>query len=353
MTRSRAQLLSLKRREVLAGLAALSATASVPVSGVSAQPMRQPRRIDVHHHTVPPRILERTRAALLAGSPYGAEVAQWTPEASLAQMDQFGIATAILSNPTAWSNFSSDDARSLARYSNEFSARLRADHPGRFGVFAAVPMPDIDASLAEIEYAYAALKVDGIQLITSYGDKWPGDPAFDPLFDELNRRKSVVFIHPTAPGCCNHLVSEIPTPTVEFMFDVTRCITSLLFHNSFTRFPDIRFIFTHDGAALPMLADRITRNATVVKTAGYASQEAALSQLKRLHYDITTSTSRPALGALHAFVPVSQMLFGSDFPFLKPSETVPGLDAFAFSASERAAINRGNAEKLFPRLRSL
>ncbi len=338
------------RRDLLMGLAGLAAAASRPNAGAQAAP--NPRRIDVHHHTVPPRILERTRASLLAGSPYGAQVAQWTPAASLAQMDQSAIATAILSNTTAWGMFSKEDARSLARYSNEFSAQLRSDHPGRFGVFAAVPMPDIDGSLAEIDYAYGTLKVDGIQLITSYGDKWPGDPSFDPLFDELNRRKAVVFIHPTAPGCCGHLIAGIPTPTVEFMFDVTRCITSLLFANSFTRFPDIRFIFTHDGAALPMLADRITRNATVVKSAGYASQEAALAQLKRLHYDVTTSTSRPALSALRAFVPVSQMLFGSDFPYLKPSDTVAGFDAFRFAASERAAINRGNAEKLFPRLRS-
>jgi len=145
----------------------------------------------------------------------------------------------------------------------------------------------------------------------------------------------------------------VPVPTVEFMFDVTRCITAMLFHGVFTRYPDIRFIFTHDGAALPMLADRITRNASVVKTSGFSSQAEALAVLKRLHYDITTSTSRPALTALRAFLPVSQMLFGTDIPFLKPGDTVPGFEAFGFSAAERHAIDRGNAEKLVPRLPAL
>lgn len=337
------------RRAALAGMAGIGATAML--SGVaSSQAKANPRRIDVHHHTEPPFLLARTRAGLLAGSPYGNDVVAWTPERSLEQMDQWGIATAILSNPTAWASFK-DEGPDLCRRSNEYSAQLRADHKGRFGFFGAVPLPDTDAALKEAAYALDTLKADGIGLITSYGDKWPGDPLFDPLFAELNRRKTVVFIHPTAPGCCGRLVPGIPAPTIEFMFDVTRCITAMLFRGVFTRYPDIRFIFTHDGAALPMLADRITRNAGVVKTSGFATQASAMAVLKRLHYDITTSTSRPALTALRAFVPVSQMLFGTDFPFLRPGDTVPGLDHFGFTAAELAAINRGNAEKLFPQLK--
>jgi predicted TIM-barrel fold metal-dependent hydrolase len=339
------------RRAVIAGAAALCGTVALPGLG-TARAASNPRRIDVHHHILPPRYLDRVRASVIAASPYGEVVVKWTPDASLQQMDRWGIATAMLSNPGSWREFSSEDARSLVRESNDFAARLRADHPGRFGIFAAVPMPDVDAALKEIDYAFAELKVDGVQLSTSYGDKWPGDPAFDPLFEELNRRKAVVFIHPVAPGCCSRLIPGIPAATVEFMFDVTRCITDLLFRGTFTSFPDVRFIFTHDGAALPMLAERITRNATVVKSTGIARKEAALDQLKRLHYDVTTSTSRPSLSALRALVPVSQLLFGSDYPYLEPSETVLGLEHFGFSAAELAAINRGNAETLFPRLRT-
>ena len=338
---------AIDRRAVLAGLAAV---ATLPT--MEAEAATKPRRIDVHHHILAPRYLERVRDGLLAGSPYGSEVVAWTTAGSLEQMDRWGIATALLSTSGSWTDFTPEDARDLVRHSNDYAAQMRQDHPGRFGVFAAVPMPNVDDALKEIDYAYATLKDDGVQLSTSYGTKYLGDPAFDPLLAELNRRKAVVFIHPAAPGCCARLIPGIPVPTVEFMFDVTRCITSLLFKGSFTRFPDIRFIFTHDGAALPMLADRITRNATVVKSTGITSQEAAIAQLKRLHYDVTTSTSRASLAGARAFLPVSQLLFGSDFPYLKPSETVPGLEAFGFKPAELAAINRGNAEKLFPRLKA-
>ena len=335
------------RRAMLAGI---GATTLLPHLD-AAQGKPNPRRIDVHHHTVPPFLLERTRAQLIGSSPYANDVIAWTPERSLEQMERWGIATAMLSNPTAWASLG-QDGTALCRRSNEYSAQLRGDHKGRFGIFAALPLPDVDAALKEAAYALDTLKADGICLITSYGDKWPGDPLFDPLFAELDRRKSVVFIHPTAPACCVRLVPGVPVPTVEFMFDVTRCITAMLFHGVFTRYPSIRFIFTHDGAALPMLADRITRNASVVRTSGFASQDAALAVLKQLHYDITTSTSRPAITALRAFVPVTQMLFGSDFPFLKPDDTVPGIERAGFNAAELAAINRGNAEKLLPRLRA-
>ena len=335
------------RRNLLVGLAGIGASALLP--GV-ATAKTNPRRIDVHHHTEPRFLLERTRAGILASSPYGSDVVAWTPERSLEQMDRWGIATAILSNPTSWASFK-DEGPDLCRRTNDYSAQLRADHKTRFGFFGAVPLPDTDAAVKEAVYALDTLKADGIGLLTSYGDKWPGDPQFDPLFAELNRRKTVVFIHPTAPNCCVRLVPGVPAPTVEFMFDVTRCIAAMLFHGVFTRYPDIRFIFTHDGAALPMLADRITRNASVVKSSGFSTQAEALAVLKRLHYDVTTSTSRPALTALKSLVPVSQMLFGSDFPFLKPGDTVPGLEKFGFSAAELHAVNRGNAEKLFPQLR--
>ena len=153
----------------------------------------------------------------------------------------------MMSNPALWSWFAKDEAQALARENNGFAARLRDDHPGRFGVFAAIPLPDVDAALREIEYAFDTLKADGIGTTTNYGTTWPGDPAFDPVFDELNRRKAVVFIHPQSVACCRGLTPPVPNSTVEFMFDITRCIASLLYRGALTRFADIRFIFTHGG----------------------------------------------------------------------------------------------------------
>ena len=339
------------RRFVLAGLAGVGAAVSVG-AGAFAQSAPDPRRIDVHHHLLPPRYLAAARERILAqSSSYAPVVLQWTPAKSLEQMDKYGIETAILSNPSLWTWFAKDEARALARDTNEFATGMGRDHPGRFGVFAALPMPDIEGSLKEIEYAFDTLKVDGAQLTTSYDDKWPGDPLFDPVFEELNRRKAVVFIHPAAPACCRSLIPGLAAPTIEFMFDVTRSIASLLYRGSFARFSDIRFIFTHDGGALPQLAERLTRNAAMIKDVAARNPGGGMAELQRLHYDITTSTSRPALSALKAFVPVSQMLFGSDYPYLTPPLTIDGLDAYGFAAADLAAINRANAAALLPRFK--
>src|ERR1019366_1430625 len=136
------------------------------------------------------------------------------------------------------------------RKSNDYGAQLVKDYPGRFGLFAALPLPDQDGSLREIEYAFDVLKADGIALMTDYGDKWPGDPAFVPVFDELNRRKAIVFVHPTAPNCCTSLIPGTTGSWLEYLFDTARAITSFLVNGTFARFPDIRFIFCHSGGTM-------------------------------------------------------------------------------------------------------
>ncbi len=329
-------------------IATLGTVAAWPI--IARAQSRNPRRIDVHHHILPPRYLAAARERLLSVAVGYEQALQWTPDASLAQMDKYGIATAITSNPSPWTWFTPDDARHLVRDSNEYAAQLQRDYPGRFGMFASLPMPDIDGSLAEIDYAFGTLATDGICLTTSYGDKWPGHPSFEPVFAELNRRKAVVFVHPASPNCCRGLVPSVPDPTVEFMFDITRCITSLLFSGTFSRLPDIRFIFTHAGGALAQLGERIVRNAAVQKKVAERLPNGALYELQRLHYDITTSTSQPTLTALNKLVPTSKIVFGSDYPYLPIALTVEGLEQFGLTAADLGAIDRGNAATLFPRL---
>jgi predicted TIM-barrel fold metal-dependent hydrolase len=211
-------------------------------------------------------------------------------------------------------------------------------------------MPDVEGSLAEAAYALDVLKADGIGLLSSYGDKWPGDPSFAPLFAELNRRKAVVFVHPTSPACCSTLLPGIAASLEEFMFEVTRSITSLLFGGTFARFPDITFIFTHAGGTMTPIAARINAFGARHHEFAAAIPDGVYAALKRLHYDIANSTNPSSMAALMNLVPTSQILFGSDTPYVPIAVTANGFDRMTLPDDVRAAINRGNATKLFPRL---
>ena len=199
------------------------------------------RLVDVHHHFVPPFYLAENRERITASG--GGRINQ-----AIAAMDEQGVATAILSltTPGVWFG-DAKAAAQTARRANEYAAALARNHPGRFGLFAATPLPDTDSSLREIEYAFNVLKADGIGLLTSYGDKWLGDAVYQAVFEELNRRKAVVFVHPTTSLCCRTLLPDVSPSVADIPQDTTRAVTNLLFTGAFAKFKDIRFIFTHAG----------------------------------------------------------------------------------------------------------
>ena len=311
-----------------------------------------PHRIDVHHHILPPDYVaavgdERIGPLILAG-----RTPEWTPRMSVEAMDRNGIATAVtsISAPGLWFG---DDAESvrLARMCNEYAASIRRDHPGRFGVFASLPLPDVDASLAEIEYALDTLGADGIGLLTSYGDRYPGDPAFAPVFDELDRRGAVVYFHPTdAP--CSQCLKDIPAATLDFPFDTTRAVVSLLFSGTFARCRGISFIFSHAGGTVPFLAERIAR---LGARPGFrdAVPDGAVAELQRLHYDTALSANRLAFASLLALVTPDKVLFGSDYPFAPEASmtaTVEGLVGLGLEDAVLRGIERDNALALLPRI---
>ena len=304
-------------------------------------------RIDVHHHFFAPDYL-----AAMGDNAKRPEIRDWTLARTLEEMDKHDVGTAMLSlSPPGIHRGGEAETRRLARAINEHAAKLRAERPQRFGHFASVPMPHVDATLAEIAYALDTLKADGVQLMTSYGDRWPGHPDFDPVFDELNRRKAVVFVHPLLPQCCANVLNWIPPALAEFTHDTNRCVFSLLLSGTLARCPDIRFIFCHAGAAVPVLAGR-----AVVTGAGRQFAEkvpGGIEQtLKKLHYDVALAGNRPALAALFAFVPVSQVLLGSDYPFGTSGDGIRGLEEFGVTPGDLDAIYRGNAQRLIPRLKA-
>jgi predicted TIM-barrel fold metal-dependent hydrolase len=345
------------RRDFLKAAAVVGASTMLSASGLMAQTQStagsvKPNRIDVHHHILPPPYMLRARDRILAISDRDhSAILNWTPARAVEEMDKNGIATAItsLGLPGVWFG-GAKAARRLTRACNEYAAKMVKDFPGRFGLFAALPLPDREGSLREIAYAMDVLKADGFGLVSSYDNKWPGNAMFAPVFEELNRRKAVVFIHPAVPGCCGHLMPGIPASTIEFLFDTSRAITSLLVNGTFSRFPDIRFIFCHAGGTMPMLAART--NAFVQRHQEIADRvpNGVAHELKRLYYDVANSTNPSSMAALMNLVPTSQMLFGSDFPYVPAAATANGLDHFGLSASDLQAVNRENAMKLFPRL---
>ena len=334
------------RRELLKMLAAVGAGAMFPVGNLISQAARpgvnlKTGRIDVHHHANPP-IYVKTTGRFANWT--------WTPAESIEQMDKYGIATALLSitQPGIW--FGDDQkARVLARQCNDYMAQTVQDHPGRFGLFAAIPLPDQEGSLKEIEYAYDTLKADGIGLLTSYMDRWPGDPAFVPVFEELNRRNAVVFIHANGPSCCQNLIPGITPTMAEFDFDTTRCVESLLVNGTLARFPNMKLIFVHSGGTLPVLAGRI--NDRFPKDRMDKVPNGVLYEIKKLYYEVAHATYAAPLAALTHFVPTSQILFGTDYPAEPIPTTVDPLAHFGLSAKDLHAIDRGNAERLFPRFK--
>ena len=236
------------RRQFVSTLAALCTAQLIPWDvgfGQAASPQSggAPLRIiDVHHHLMPPKYVAARKADILKVSAIPS-VVDWTPEQSLEDMNKNGVRTSLVSvsTPGIWFG-NAEEARRLSRECNEFAAQMARDHPGRFGFFAAIPLPDAEGSLREIEYAIETLHADGIGLLTNYEGKYLGDSAFAPVFDELNCRKLTVYVHPTSTACCWNIVPNIPISTEEFGFDTTRTITSLLYNGTLSRCSSTKFI---------------------------------------------------------------------------------------------------------------
>ncbi len=341
------QLANPARRNFLAGgIAALGLGATVAAPAAAQTAAAAKTRIDVHHHYVPPG-----QAAFVSQRRVGPPLPKWSPQLSLDDMDKAGVATAVLSlvQPGIWYG-DADEARKLARDANEYGARLRQDYPGRFGLFAAIPMPDTEDSLREIDYALDVLKADGIGLFTSYGEKYLGDADFVPVFEELNRRKAVVYTHPTIPPCCARLADGVSPGAIEFATDTTRTIASLIFGSGGTAFrcPDIRFIWSHSGGTLPFLISRFVREQAVKKDPRMPDGPVPIMQ--KYFYEIAQGNTPGQFAALLKLVPVSQIMFGSDYPFRDGVEAKEGLEGYGFSAADRAAIDRETALRLMPRL---
>jgi len=312
-----------------------------------------PHRIDVHHHFFPERYMKEMaeRGISAAGDVH---VPDWTPEKALAMMDRNGIETAIASIAAPGVYFGDRAAaRALARHVNEYAARLVSDHPQRFGAFASLPLPDVDAALEEISYSLDTLRLDGVNLLSNVGGTYLGDQEFDAVFAELNRRKAVVFIHPEVSATSRDLKLALPGALVEFVFDTTRAVANLIYSGTLERYPDISIILPHAGGTVPFLSGRLALG-ELVPALKERAPKGAIAYLRRLYYETALSTAPCAMGALRELVDPSHILYGSDNPFLPEPLIGKSIETFAayngFTSSARRAIERDSALALFPRL---
>jgi predicted TIM-barrel fold metal-dependent hydrolase len=306
-----------------------------------------PRRVDVHHHFFPPPWLAHAETQKPGPAPM---MRDWSPARVIEHMDKSGVATAIASL-SPWGIAFAETAQlpKLARACNDEAAKMIADHPGRFGLFAAMPLPDIDSTLKEIAYAFDTLKVDGIGLMTNYNNKWLGDDAFAPVFEELNRRKAVVYTHPISPSCCVNVLPGVPDYIVEWGADTTRTIVSLIFTGASMKYPDINFIFSHGGGALTAEAERLRIQILMAPPyKGKFTREMVDHELSRFYYDTAQVANEVTIQALAKLVGLSQIVFGTDYPYRTSAEHVAGL-AQRFSTDDLAAIDSGNVLRILPK----
>jgi len=325
------------RRQFAAALAAFGtfpAWAQGPTRG---------RRIDVHHHILPPEYVKAIAQRRETRVP------DWSPQRSLEEIDGAGIATAMLSlvNPGPWFG-DATEARRLSRIANDYGARVVRDHPGRFGLFASIPLPDAEGSLKEIEYAYGTLKADGIALVTNYDGRYLGDAAFAPVWQELDRRKAVIYTHPIQGACCRDVKDEVSSSTIEYATDTTRTIASVLFSGTAVRYPNIRWIFSHGGGTAPFLLSRFTVAEANMKDKSRLPN-GVVAELRKFFYDTAQANHPGALAALMKLAPVSQVVFGTDFPFRRAADEVAGITNYGFSAADVQAIERANVMRLLGR----
>jgi len=343
----------IRRRDALKALGAAGLAATLPVGELFGQSINKAvakgGRIDVHHHHVP------AFGNFNGGrGGFGGDRFPWTPEKTLAQMEKFDIAVAILSmtqmGDILYDN--TEKGRKAVRTGNDYGAKIMSEHPKKFGLFAGVPLPDIDGVMKEIEYGFDTLKADGIGIYTNDNQgRWPGDAYFDPMWQELNRRNAIVYMHPLAPPCCTKLNDSVSTAMNEFDFDITRGCTSILANGVLHKYPNVKIIIPHSGGTMPMIAGRIKdRYPHDPKHEEYIPN-GVIAELQKFYIDIAHASFPYPMAAMMKFALPDHIMFGTDYPFEPIESTADQIPGLGISPKVWRAIERENAEKLFPRFK--
>jgi 6-methylsalicylate decarboxylase len=312
--------------------------------------------VDIHHHVLPDFFWQATNEG---SNPVGGIMPPpWSREGMISFLDDARIDVAVTSISTPGVHTGDDAAaRALARRCNELSAELIRDRPDRFGGFACLPLPDVDGALAELAYALDVLKLDGVVLFSNSRGVYLGDPRYTALFEELQRRRAVVFVHPNAsPDPSAHALG-LPDSLIDFTADTTRAVAALHYSGTFARTPDVSYVFSHAGGTVPYLAGRFDIVDRMQVIPGAEQRSSAAETFRRLYWDTALSWGDPVLRMLRDTVGIGQVLFGTDFPYLRRDMAVSTrqhiLDSPELSDGERTAILGATAATLIPRLAAL
>ena len=316
--------------------------------------------IDVHAHCLTPTYKKALSDAGLTSLDGGFPVPEWTAQSALEVMDRDGIETMMLSVSSPSVGFiAGRTARvAFARRLNEEVAEIIAAHPGRFGAFATLPMPYLPECLDEVRYALDNLGLHGVVLETNSEGRYLGDKALLPLFQRLAQRATPVFLHPTSPACFEQVGLGRPAPLFEFPVDTARAVIDMVFAGVFEQAPGLKLILSHAGGVLPSIARRIAMLSAMpaMKPAPRPGAD-VMRILAELYYDLAMAANQPTFDYLRTLAPLSQILFGTDYPFQKPDSVTSNTAGFrsltGLSPQEHEAIARSNAERLFPSLRAL
>ena len=311
------------------------------------------RVIDLHHHVIPDFYWAVANEDGNAAG--GINPPRWSLDAAIAYLDEARIDVAVPSISTPGVHFGDDAAgRNLARRVNEYLADIKRDRPDRFGAFAALPLPDVEGSLEQIEYAFDVLELDGVSIFTNAGGSYLGDSRFDPVLAELQRRGAVVFVHPTAsPDPIAHTLG-LPDTLLDYPVDTSRAIAKLHYSNTFARTPDVKYVFVHAGGTIPYLASRFAIVDEMDVIPGAQERGAFADILRRLYWDTASAFSDPVLHLLRSVTGLGNVVFGTDYPYPRDAISIGGLrklqNTSELDHGERRAVLGGSAARLIPRL---
>ncbi|KAK8135649.1 hypothetical protein PG984_003589 [Apiospora sp. TS-2023a] len=327
------------------------------------------QRIDVHCHAVPPGYRQ---FALDNGQerPDGMPaLPAWSPEQHIALMKKIGIDKSILSISSPGTHLTPDqdeeDVAGRTRRANEELSEIFRAHPSHFAFFASLPLPCVEGTFAEIDYALDVLDAVGFVVLSSSNGVYLGDEVLDPVFEKLNERSAVLFMHPTTCKLLGddgqvRLVKPLPSyprPMIEFMFVETRAVANLLLSGAVARYPDITFIMSHCGCVLPPMLDRIGGFAAILGgTAESQCDELRRLLRERFYFDLAGFPFPDQIQGLLRLLGEGgeqRLLYGTDYPFTPEEVAVSQTDRLEkgleglFGENWRHAVYSGNAQRLF------